>query len=294
MQLCKETWQMIEDMRKNREEYTDWKNRNYPEERHVFDKQALKVPCPEGMEFRQDVIADVSVEWMMINESRNLIFFVHGGGFVSGSVLSRRVAFARIAEKAGMNGISVDYSLAPEKPYPYGLLDCVRVYENLLKKGYESTKIHFFGESVGASLCLSIIHYLKDHNIDLPASVCVFSPVVDISIHLNERKERSRREIMLPLNMYEEIQNCYCQGQNWKNPYLSPIYGDMTGFPKILVQVGTEEMLLEDAEELWKKSIQAGVDCRLKVWDGLFHSFLVFPLPESEIAYAETAEFFKE
>lgn len=294
MQVCEETRRLIAALRAGREEYADWQHRNYAEERSQFDVPLGQFDAPAGMRFLQEEIGGVPVEWMRLNDQEDLIVYLHGGGFVSGSVPSRREAFSRISGYAQMNGVSVAYRLAPEHPYPQGLMDCVRVYEGLLCRGYCPQRIHLFGESAGASLVLSLTHYLRDHQIPLPASICVFSPVVDLSVGPEDVLEGDAREVILSRNMYDEIQHQYCPGEDWRDPYISPIYGDFAGFPRTMIHAGTEEMLLADARTLHAVCMQAGVPCQLRIWEGLFHSFLVFPLPESDVAYREIADDYRK
>ena len=288
------TEKIIENLKKNRDPYPNWSLKDYYVERHKFDYLANDVIFSEDIEICSEVIQGIPVEYLKINNGEELIFFIHGGGFTSGSVLSRREMIGSLTIAAKINSISVDYSLAPEKPFPSGLMDCVAVYNRLLKSGHLAKNIYIFGESAGGSLALSLIHYLIKNEIELPATVSLFSPITDLSVSKQSIESRSKHEILLPNNILEEIKEVYCYGEDLKNPYISPIFGDFKGFPPVMINVGTEEMFYEDSINLYKKLKNKNVNVKLKIWEGMFHCFLIMPIPESFEAYNEIAKFINE
>lgn len=224
-----------------------------------------------------------------VEQSEKIILFIHGGGFSIGSVESRRKMFMEILKESGLNGYSVDYGQWPEAKHPQGLLDSVNAYKYLLDRGYKTENIYMFGESAGAMLVLTSNLYLKDKGFELPAKTCVFSPVAGQNIDLPSHSERDARDPMITIEHVVP----YYEGSDFNSPYVSPAYGDFTGFPKLYIHVGTEEVLYDDAALIYEKCKEAKVDVKFKAWEGLFHVFPLFPSPETDIAIKDIADYFK-
>ncbi len=218
----------------------------------------------------------------------NIILFIHGGGFAVGSVESRRKMFMDILKESKMDAYSVDYGQWPEAKHPQGLNDSINAYKYLLEQGYKAENICLFGESAGAMLALTTTLYLKDNGFALPAKISVFSPVAGQEIDLPSHTLRDKRD---PMIIFEEVVPYYV-GSDFSSPYVSPIFGDYKGFPPLFIHVGTEEVLYDDAIEIYKKCVEAGVTVTLREWEGLFHVFPLFPSPESVMAVKEIANYF--
>lgn len=211
-----------------------------------------------------------------------IVLFLHGGGFASGSIASRRYLVTTALKYAELNGISITYTQYPEGQHPQGLLDCVSAYTQLLKRGFDANNIYLLGESAGAAMCLSMTLYLKDHAIDLPGRICLFSPPTNLAEEYLSRRSRAQTDPIVPANFNSSIR--YFETSDKRSPYVSPIYGDFVGFPPLYINVGTDEVLFDDSVSLYKKCLQAGTDVHLKIWEGLFHVFPLVPSPESEEA----------
>lgn len=223
-------------------------------------------------------------------QKKSVLLFIHGGGFSTGSVLSRRHLYTGILQHAKMDAFSVKYGQWPEAVHPTALNDCVKAYRWLIEKGYSNENIHFFGESAGAMLTLTTILYLKDQGEPLPESACVFSPVAGQDIDLESHSSREERD---PMISYESIIPYY-EEADFSSPYVSPGYGDFKGFPKLSIHLGSEEVLYDDAILIKDVCEKADVDVSLKVWDQLFHVFPLFPCPETDVALEEIGNFFRE
>lgn len=281
-------------------------------ERHALEAMVKKQPLPQRVTL-DDACADgVHGEWVHpLNgepdwNKQKMLLFIHGGGFNTGSAASRRNMTANIVRRSGVSAFSIDYRCCPEYRYPAHLEDCVTAYLWLLKQGYAPQNITVFGESAGANLALCMTHYLKAHYFPVPGKVCVFSPAVDLTDPFPSRLTRINRDPMLGLYLDEEemaersgnpshaMRSLYCSPEEMKTPYCSPIYGDFHGFPRLMVNVGTEEILYDDSVALAKKAKESGVDVRFREWEGLFHVFPLFDMPESEEACQEIADFIRE
>lgn len=220
----------------------------------------------------------------------HVLMLLHGGGFMTGSVISRRAPFAGLVKESRMDALAVTYTQWPEGTHPAALEDSLRAYQYLLNRGYEARNIHLFGESAGAVLALTTVLTLKHEGSPLPGSVCVFSPVAGPGEPLLSHTERAERD---PMIVYRKGIPYYGDHDN-HDFRLAPRYGDYRGFPKLSIHVGSEEVLYDDAVLIRDLCEKAGVDVRFREWEGLFHCFLLFPCPEAGDAFREIGRFFLE
>lgn len=246
-----------------------------------IEVKAIQTPILQGEFYTYDPKAPDKLK-------DHVILFIHGGGFMNGSVLSRRKLCNNLMEKTKMDAFSVEYGQWPEKKHPQGLEDCVAAYDWLLEQGYDHECIYVFGESAGAMLTLTMTLYLKEKGRELPGKAVVFSPVAGQEIDLPSHKERDASD---PMISYEPVVPYY-EDSNFLSPLVSPIYGDFTGFPPLYIHVGTEEVLYDDAHALYEKCKAVGVDVKLKVWDDLFHVFPLFECHETTLALEDIAAFY--
>ena len=211
-------------------------------------------------------------------DDRNIILYIHGGGFVSGSGTSSKGYSSMLAKYSGNKVISLDYSLSPEHKYPDALMDCCIVFREIRKR-YPTSKIALVGESAGGNLCLALALKVKDKsNI---SAVIVHSPFVDFSGSL----DRSKHEIddftvkegcLIPLC------DIYVGKRNLKNPFISPLFGDFRGFPPTFITCDYNETLYADSSAIYKKCEEAGVDAEMVVMKGTFHAFATIGTGTSE------------
>ncbi len=281
------------------------------DERRVVNQMGENRPVPDKLSVSREFADGVLGEWLRYTgEERKdgkVIMFVHGGGFNTGSSVSRRHLAAKLVLSTHMDSFSVDYRLCPEYKFPAHLDDCVTAYLWLLKKGYAPENIYFFGESAGANLVLATGLYLKDHYFPAPNSICAFSPSAELGVGMESRITRTNRDPMIGEYLSdEEIEKkwemfrnnersaivLYCTMEESKNPYVSPVYGNYEGFPRLMLNVGTEEILYDDSIAVAEKAEKAGVDVTLRIWEGLFHVFPLFDIPEAIDAIDEITKFY--
>lgn len=285
-------------------------------ERKLVDNPDRIVKLPDKISVIPEMADGVYGEWLRYLEEDpekipdRVILFLHGGGFQTGSCLSRCEMAARIGVFARMDTYIINYRLAPENKFPAGLCDCVTAFIWLLKKGYHPGKITVIGESAGANLCLCLSHYLRDHYLPMLGRVVPFSPVVELNDVYESRIRNLPTDAMLGCNITEtEIQamldqlhngtyqrphSLYVTGEEGKSPYASPIRGDFSVFPKMLIEVGADELLYDDAYALYHKAREQGADVKIHEWEGLFHVFALFEMPETDEVSKEIAAFARE
>lgn len=226
-----------------------------------------------------------------------VILQLHGGGYVTAFKNQyRRMAQWYCDSLNGADVLTVDYRVAPEHLFPAALDDAFLAYKWLLDNGYSKENIVVCGDSAGGGLALSLCLYLKDHGYSMPAGLVCMSPWTDLTMSGESYKKNRDKDIVLGICENSIIfDNPYPGTENPANPYISPAFGDFSLFPPMLIQVGADEMLLDDSLALVKKAREAGAKVRLTVYEEMFHVFqLCGPvLDESKEAWAEIRDFFE-
>lgn len=293
--LSSEAKEMLAAMRKSREMWPDLTKRDY---RKMNERQAelcRQLPVPAGVKIREKMADSIPVELLDIPGADNkYIFYIHGGGFLIGEAANGRYAVSNIAVRCGRHVVGVNYRLAGEAPFPAGLHDCAQAYQWMLRQEIKPENIVFFGESAGGNLVLALALWCKENGVPLPGGICAFSPACDLTFKSKSYHDRMEREYILNGNTDEEVQSTYCRGAELTDPLVSPVYGDFRGFPPVSVHVASEEMFYDDAVHLREALKRDRVPAEFREWEGLCHTFLLSPLPESTQAYEEIAAFFKD
>ncbi|MFL1464834.1 alpha/beta hydrolase [Marinobacter sp. HN1S83] len=201
-----------------------------------------------------------------------VILYLHGGGYIIGSPDTHRGITGHLARASGQTIIAPDYRLAPEHPFPAALDDAEAVYDGLLKEGHAPASIAIAGDSAGGGLTIALAMRLRDKGRPLPASLTVFSPWVDLT---HQQLYSPEREPVLQPRWIEKAATAYCGQQPRTTPLISPIHGDLDGLPPLLIQVGSEEILLNDARQLSELASRQGVETTLEIYNSLWHVFQV-------------------
>ncbi len=228
------------------------------------------------------------------NYSKWIIIQLHGGGYVGGLKNSyRNLAglYSDMGQRAAV--LSVDYRLAPDHVFPAALEDACGAYEWALERGYSENEIILAGDSAGGGLALGLCHYLKDNNRKLPRAVIAMSPWTDLTGSGASYKDNIAIDPVFGSRPEVVMGSTYIGEDDAKNPYISPMFGDFTGFPKLLVQVGTDEMLLSDSRSIRDKALAAGVELEYTEYQGMFHVFQMAGrlMPESKTAWEQVGRF---
>ncbi|MFF1784939.1 alpha/beta hydrolase [Kitasatospora sp. NPDC058243] len=205
------------------------------------------------------------------------ILYFHGGGFVFGSPETALSLTAQLVSKTGLDAYSVDYRLAPEHPFPAGLEDNLSAYRALLDSGLDPSAIAFAGDSAGGGFAVTTALAARDAGLPLPAAIVVFSPGLDAT---RSGESMTTKEGIDPIFTREAVTHTgamYLAGQDPEQPLLSPaLFADLTGFPPLLIQVGANEILLDDSTRLATRARDAGVDVILDITADAPHVFQAF------------------
>lgn len=226
---------------------------------------------------------------------KGIVFYIHGGGFTTGSARERRTITQYIVSKCGYDCISINYRLAPENKWPAALDDCVRAYEKILEK-HDSKDIVLMGESAGGTLVLSLGLKIKEMGLDMPKAIVSFSPCTDQYEDLPSHKGNIRTDYMLKdavsRGLHLVLFDHEPDENELKDPYLSPYYGDYEGLPPIFLAVSDSETLLDDSIVLYNKLLNEGHNVKLSVGHDLIHAYPMFPfLPETKDCLKEVFSF---
>ena len=230
-------------------------------------------------------------------ENKNKIFvYLHGGAYIFGGGMSALTEAVLIAQRVQIPVLAIDYRMPPDNPYPVGLNDVVEVYK-ALSKSYTPKRIAMGGSSSGGGLVLAAVHKLKALKLQLPAALFVGTPWADLgkhgdSLYVNEGIDR---KIVTYDGFLPEAVKLYANGHDIKDPGLSPVYGDFTGFPPTMLVTGTRDLFLSLAVRVHRKMRAAGVRADLNVYEGLSHvEYFVIPHSfESKEVYRELGIFLK-
>ena len=224
-----------------------------------------------------------------------VILQLHGGGYM-GAVRNAYYVFAGLYNEVskGCNVLTPDYRVAPEHPYPAALEDALASYQWLLDKGYYGEQIIVAGDSAGGGLAMALCMYLKDHHMPMPGGVIAMSPWTDLTASGESYTTNYEKDPLFG-NTKESLiyVNDYAGNHDKMDYYISPLFGDFRGFPPMLIQVGSLEMLLSDSVSVAAKARQQGIRVRLSIYEGMFHVFQMayLNIPESKKAWAEVGKF---
>ncbi len=223
-----------------------------------------------------------------------IIIQLHGGGYVGGLKNSYRNLAGLYSEMGnGAAVLSLDYRLAPDYVFPAALEDALTAYDWALDRGYSEEEIILAGDSAGGGLALGLCHYLKDNGRQMPRAVIAMSPWADLTGSGDSYKDNIEIDPVFGSRPEVVIGSTYVGEDSADNPYISPLFGEFEGFPALLIQVGTDEMLLSDSRSVREKAVAAGVSVEYTEYQGMFHVFQMAGklMPESKQAWEQVGEF---
>ena len=253
--------QTIEEMRRNYDAFTSM----YP-------------PLP-GIDRESAPTGGVPAEWLRPAgaDPDRAVLFVHGGGFMFGSLASHRDPASRIAKAANAAVLSIEYRLAPEHAVPAAVEDAVHAFRWLVDEaGFAPEKIGISGESAGGGLALATALALRDAGHPLPGAIALMSPWVDMVCD-SASLDANDDPVMVPA-IVRMMAQAYLRGQDPKTPLASPLHADLRGLPRLLVQVGAAEKLHDEGKQLADRAREAGVDVEFEAWEDMFHAWHLFAI----------------
>ena len=237
----------------------------------------------------------VKSEWVTAPgaDANRAVLYLHGGGYVIGSINTHRDLASRISRAAKARVLLIDYRLAPEHPFPAAVEDSVAAYRWMLAQGLKPSRIAVAGDSAGGGLTVATLVAIRDAKLAVPAAGVCLSPWIDLEGVGDSMKSKAAVDPMVQKEALLEMAKHYLKGQDARSPLAAPLYADLAGLPPLLVQVGTAETLLDDSTRLAERARKAGVKVTLEPWENMIHVFQVFApmLDEGQQAIDKIGEF---
>ena len=237
----------------------------------------------------------VPAEWIVAPGAApdRVILYLHGGGYVMGSINTHRAMIARISRAAQAKALALDYRLAPEHPFPAAVEDATAAYRWLLAQGYKPGRIIIAGDSAGGGLTVAALLAIREAKLPMPAGAVSISPWTDLEGTGESIRTRAAKDVMVTQDNLAQSARQYYGANDPKNPLISPVHADFRGLPPMLIHVGDAEILLDDATRLAERARAAGVKVELEVWDEMPHVWHVFAkiLPEGQQAIDKIGKF---
>ncbi len=266
------------------------------ESRAGMEAMTAGFPIPDDVRVEQVDAGGVPSVWVAAPGARDdvAVLYLHGGGYMMGSVKTHTELASRFSRACAARVLLIDYRLAPEHPFPAAVEDAVASYRWLCDQGFARERIVIAGDSAGGGLTLATLAALKEAGDALPASAVCLSPFADLEG--TGDSYQTADDPLLTLEAVQGMATTYLQGQDIRQPTASPLYADYAGFPPLLIQVGTRELLLDDATRVTQRARDAGVDVTLEKGEGLVHVWqLLGPnIPESVEAIDRVGAFVRK
>jgi monoterpene epsilon-lactone hydrolase len=248
----------------------------WPERRKRLDDVGSVWPVAGDVKLTEVDVCGVPGEWSIVpgsDLSRVLMFF-HGGGYCSGSIVSHRRLVTEAGRAAGVRTLAVAYRLAPEHPFPAACDDALTAWCFLRNQDIPAAHIAIGGDSAGAGLTVALISRLRDARQQLPGCAWLISPWTDLTMSGSTLASKAAVDPLIHKEYLKELADAYVPAEiDRKDPRVSPLYADLTGFPPILIQPGSAETLLEDATRFAAVAGAADVAVTLEIWPQMIHAW---------------------
>lgn len=261
-----------------------------------FASMMAAMKIPSGVRTTPTTLGNrpgVLVEPAQVAHPGTILYF-HGGSFVMGSPETAMSLTASLVSRTSIRSVSLDYRLAPEHPFPAALEDALAAYRELLESGVEPTSIAFAGDSAGGGIAVSTCLMAREAGLPMPAAVVAFSPGLDKTHSGASMDSKAGFDPFFTRESFAKTDAMYLAGQDPNQDLLSPArFADLSGFPPLLLQVGTNEVLLDDSTQMADRARAAGVDVILDVTADVPHVFQAFTgiLDEADQALERAALF---
>ncbi len=267
------------------------------ERRQRLDALCAHYPLPADVRVEAILANGVAAEWTATPgaDPARVILYLHGGGYVSGSLASHRHMVAQAGRESRARTLALGYRLAPEHPFPAALDDALAGYRYLLAQGIEPRHVAIAGDSAGGGLTIATLVSLRDSGEKLPACAWCISPWVDLEMLGASMTTKADTDPLIQKAYLSELAAAYLAGGDPRSPLAAPIHADLRGLPPLLIQVGSAETLLDDAVRLAGRAGAAGVMVRLEIWPDMIHAWHLFyqELAAGRRALAQAGDFIR-
>lgn len=268
------------------------KNMDIEAERKAQD--ALGVLGSKALADRVDYIPEpfenFEAEWAIPRDKGECaVLYLHGGSYTAGCLPYARGFGGVLADATKRSTLCIGYRLAPEYPHPAALVDAEAAYRRVLEN-FPPDKIAVIGESAGGGLTFSLMLRIKQAGLPMPCRIVALSPWVDLTCSNLTYKTNVTLDPCLFEDALKYSASLYSKGDT-ANPFVSPLFGDLSGLPPTMIFAGSHELLLGDSIMMAEKLKSAGVNCSFFVEDGMWHVYVLFPIPEAKEALMKITRF---
>jgi phosphinothricin tripeptide acetyl hydrolase len=267
----------------------------WPERRQGIDAMGAMAPLPDGVAVEPITLGGVAAEKITPRDAGSrTLFYLHGGGYCVGGSASHRVMVARMADAAGATAYNIDYRLAPEHRFPAAVDDSLAAWRALLATGVDASRTIIAGDSAGGGLSVATAVAARDAGLALPGGLHLISPWANLTNASPSYQAKGETDFIITQAGIDEFADTYLGDADRKSPLASPLFADLAGLPPILIQVGSEEVLMSDSTQLAERAGLARVDVTLRIWPDMVHIWPFFAqLTASGQAIAESTAWIK-
>lgn len=254
----------------------------------------VQVPAPAGVSLKQEVFTACGGEWVrggdVLDEGKVVLYF-HGGGYFSCSPCTHRSITWRLSAVAGRPVLALDYRQGPVHKLADSLTDALDAYECLLSRGHAAEDIIVAGDSAGGHLTLATLLALRDREMPLPSAAICMSPWADLTD--SPRRENRWQDPMLPASRVRWLARRWTSGLDPRDPLVSPVHGDFTGLPPLMIVTGSTEVLRDEARRVAQRAREARVPVWYEEWPRMPHVFPILAdvVPEARMAFRHMSQF---
>lgn len=226
-----------------------------------------------GLTAEKHPVGNVLCEWLYKNpaQKNRVLLYLHGGAYLSGNLTGSRNRAMRYPLNTSASLFIADYRTSAAAPFPAALEDSMAAYRYLLGTAPEA-EILIMGDSAGGGLALATVLKAREEGLPLPAKILLNSPWTDLTCATDTYINMKSKDVVLEENFLKKCARLY-GGNDLRNPYISPVFGDFHGFPPVDIHVGTDEILLDDSRILAERLRRDGAEVSLREWEGMFHMF---------------------
>ena len=248
-----------------------------------------------GMKWEPFELDGMNAAWVRPDrphDQHRVILYCHGGGYTSGNLGYSRPLASKLSHITGWPTLCFEYRLAPEHPYPAAVEDAERAWDYLMQLGYGARDVAVAGDSAGGNMALVLCHRLRAAGRRLPARLVLMSPWTDMTASGKSYRTCKTLDPMLTMEYIAAVREAYTgPDADWSHPCYSPLFADLRGLPPVLVQVGTNEILKSDSEQLVENLQKAGVYAQLEVYPECWHVFQQMPIRRAAVAMESAGRF---